>query len=494
VVATENGFQISPQAIMWFLLSTLGVALVLVKVYEYISRSRVTSKGGKQLPCVTIAESIRHLAVQSMHQCDFHSKMSNKYNTEPFMYFLAHIPVVVFSNPDHIRTVNLQYKSFEKTTQFLNPHARKMLGENVVFANGEQWSIMRAIIDPAFYNVDRFEKLMERKSQECLEIACQLPQPVNVSELMTALTLDVLGESILGYNFHCLDSLDESNTTTITLRNRELIKQYHYMMKEAANVVRIIGGQVVANLPLESNRKLEQAMEAIDELIQQVIDKCRNEGAHSDSISLLETMITRADENETQFTDAHIKSNVKVLLVAGHDTTQTSLSFATYILAKMPTIQETLREQVQGTDSNYLDCFIKENLRLYTPGPTSILRKAIKSQTIGGYKIEPGQHVECSYYSMHRNPQIWGEDANEFRPERFQNSAHPQHAYSPFGGGSRTCLGKNFSILEQKIFLKEMVSKYQVSLPDSNYVIKYMDQGPLLAIDRNLHVHFERAG
>jgi cytochrome P450 len=485
--------------IMWWLvlLAFVIAVAIVVKYYEETSRRCILGTNGTAIQqYASIMQCLKQLALplQRIHQCEFHLQLSRIYDGNPFLYFLAHIPVVVFSNHDHVRTINLQWKNLEKTTQFLNPHARKMLGANVVFANGDDWSMMRAIMDPAFYNAERFIPLMESKSTKCLEIASRLPQPVNVSQLMTALTLDVLGEAVLGYDFCCLDTLEESNTN-ISRRNRLLLSHYHYMMKESANVLRIIGGGFVAGLPITSNYKLQEAMKAIGELIQQIIDNCRKDGASYDgTASLLEMMIAQADnQNDGPFTDEHIRSNVIVFLVAGHDTTSTALSFATYILAKMPHIQQKLREQVleNGINSNYLDIFVKENLRLYPPGPTSILRKATKPLVIGGIRIPQGQHIECSYYAMQRDIKVWGDDADEFRPERFENSnGRPQHSYSPFSSGARACLGQRFSVIEQKIFLRNVVSQCNLTLSDPDYNIRYMDQGPLLAVDRNLAVNF----
>ena len=113
---------------------------------------------------------------------------------------------------------------------------------------------------------------------------------------------------------------------------------------------------------------------------------------------------------------------------------------------------------------------IHESLRLFPPA-AFLSREAYEDVQIGNLLVPKGVCVWTLIPSLHRDPYIWGQDANEFKPERFSDGISKAckfpNAYVPFGGGSRLCLGKHFAMVELKVILALIVSRFSFSLSPS---------------------------
>ncbi|CDW59268.1 p450 domain containing protein [Trichuris trichiura] len=175
-------------------------------------------------------------------------------------------------------------------------------------------------------------------------------------------------------------------------------------------------------------------------------------------------------------------------MLAGYETTSNALSYTIYELARHPEVQEKLRSEIMDnhTDENekpsyesvqrmvYLDCVIRETLRLYPLASWVVSRKCMQTCTTGGITIEEGMYILVDVWSIHYNKDIWGPDADEFIPERFADdqmqSLHP-FAWIPFGAGPRRCIGERFALLEMKLTLARLLRKYKVFLNDRTEVL-----------------------
>ncbi|GMR38840.1 hypothetical protein PMAYCL1PPCAC_09036 [Pristionchus mayeri] len=163
-----------------------------------------------------------------------------------------------------------------------------------------------------------------------------------------------------------------------------------------------------------------------------------------------------------------------IFLLAGFDTTSISLSYVTHFLANYPEVQERLREEVdafahedldieQLGELTYMECVIKESLRHYPLGTVAVTRECTKACEIKGYKFEEGDMVATDTWSLHMDKQIWGEDAEEFRPERWlEESTRARAAFQAFGEGPRMCIGMRLAYLEEKIALLELMKRFTI--------------------------------
>ena len=166
-------------------------------------------------------------------------------------------------------------------------------------------------------------------------------------------------------------------------------------------------------------------------------------------------------------------------MLAGYETTSTALSYITYALAAHPDEQKKLQnhidEHFQPTpqqmfpsydslaDLEYLDMFIRETLRIYPIAPIVLNRQSTEPFHIDGIGTIPaGTRIAADIYQLHFDPELWGPvDPKEFYPERFATKRHPM-AWIPFGAGPRNCVGMRFALMEMKMALVCLLSRYTV--------------------------------
>jgi cytochrome P450/NADPH-cytochrome P450 reductase len=167
-----------------------------------------------------------------------------------------------------------------------------------------------------------------------------------------------------------------------------------------------------------------------------------------------------------RMSDDLIVHNLITFLIAGHETTSGLLSFAFYYLLENPRVLEKARAEVDeviGDESlnvdhlarmPYINMILRESLRLMPTAPGFYVTPE-KDEIIGGqYSVAANEPLLCFLHLVHRDPKVWGSDAEEFRPERMADEffeALPKNAWKPFGNGMRGCIGREFAWQEAKL-------------------------------------------
>ena len=162
--------------------------------------------------------------------------------------------------------------------------------------------------------------------------------------------------------------------------------------------------------------------------------------------------------------DAEMRDELLTLLVAGHETTATSLSWAVERLGRHPEKLDRLRGEVEAGSEDYLTATIQETLRL-RPVISIVIRRLTEPVEIGGYELPAGVSVTPCVYLVHRNPEIYPEP-EAFKPERFLDNPPGTYTWIPFGGGVRRCLGASFAQFEMAVVLKELVKRREIRPAD----------------------------
>ena len=168
----------------------------------------------------------------------------------------------------------------------------------------------------------------------------------------------------------------------------------------------------------------------------------------------------RHEDDGSPMTDAELRDELVTLLVAGHETTATALSWALERLARHPEAWARLR----SGDEPYLDAVIKETLRLRPVLPI-VLRRLKAPLEIGGWELPEGVSAVPCIYLMHRRPDIYP-DPLAFRPERFLEQPAGTYSWIPFGGGVRRCLGASFAQFEMAAVLRVLARRCASLEPD----------------------------
>lgn len=181
----------------------------------------------------------------------------------------------------------------------------------------------------------------------------------------------------------------------------------------------------------------------------------------------LNAMLNTPDpETGEKLDDDEVVRNLMTFLVAGHETTSGLLCFATYYLLEHPETLQKLQaevDEITGGESitlqhiqkmHYMDAVLREALRLM-PTAVAFYVTPFKDEIIGGkYLVHPGEAICLLLDPIHRDKKVWGEDADEWKPERMMQDKFdkmPRNSWKPFGNGARICLGMAFSWQESKL-------------------------------------------
>jgi cytochrome P450 len=199
--------------------------------------------------------------------------------------------------------------------------------------------------------------------------------------------------------------------------------------------------------------------EHVDRLIYNEIERRRsdrNGDGHADILSLL---LAARDEEGEPLSDRELRDELITILLAGHETTATSIGWAFERLLRTPAALERLTAEVQaGESSDYLDAVIKETLRV-RPVITEVFRSPSEQVELGGYSFEPGSQLAASIVLVQLDPELYPPDPEAFRPERFLDGAPEPYTWVPFGGGVRRCLGATFATLEMKVVISTILHR-----------------------------------
>lgn len=228
--------------------------------------------------------------------------------------------------------------------------------------------------------------------------------------------------------------------------------------------------------PTPDNRRFQEAKNRLDQFLLDTIAQ-RKASGNRDKGDLLSTLVAVQDEDGTRMSEQQLRDEVLTLLMAGHETTAAALSWAFYLLAQHPQIEEELLSEIEevlgGRTPTLADLsklslvagVVKETLRLY-PSFWITVRDVVQECEIGLYTIPAGARVCIMPWVVHHNPRYYPEP-EVFRPQRWTeefSTALPKLAYLPFGAGPRQCIGNNFALMEAQIVLTTILQHYKLTL------------------------------
>jgi cytochrome P450 len=198
-----------------------------------------------------------------------------------------------------------------------------------------------------------------------------------------------------------------------------------------------------------------------DELIYEEIRARRSAPDLEERDDVLSLLLQARHEDGSAMTDEELRDELMTLLVAGHETTASSLAWAVERSVRTPGVLDRLRDG----DDDYVDAVCKETLRL-RPILALVLRRLTEPMEIGGVELAAGVNLAPCIYLIHRRADIYP-DPHAFRPERFLERPAGTYTWIPFGGGVRRCLGASFALFEMKVVLRELVARLELSAADA---------------------------
>ncbi|KAI8143666.1 cytochrome P450 [Fennellomyces sp. T-0311] len=360
---------------------------------------------------------------------------------------------------------------------------RLIVQRNVVFSTGNDWKLQRMVANPAFHRslpINLFGLLSQKVFMQMDQI---LEQPIEFRGMMERLTLDSIGLVSFGFNFHAIENPES-----------EWKVRYETIFKAAIDPRYLLFPFVDRHLLFlfPERRKMHQELTKFHGMMQKVIDEKRNQLRTTGSslnndwtqdaeMDLLTLMLAAGEEGKGTLSDELLKNNLCIFFIAGHESSANALSSAVYYLAVNQDIQQKARKEAinvlgdqqkdvmptaeQAREFKYIDMIAREALRMNPPISMAVPRTASEDTELDGVFIPKGTKVIVDA-NLHHSTSVW-KDPHIFKPERFAPNGEAEKVmketngtpWLAFGYGSRQCIGMNFSVFQERVFLS-MLCKY----------------------------------
>lgn len=363
--------------------------------------------------------------------------------------------LVMFSDPAAIKEI-FAGDPVQFSGALGNEMLRAAMGDRSVMLNdGEAHRAIRRYLMPAFSPaaVRTYRPIVERAA--AAEVASWRPgQTVSALERMSSLTLDVMTEMVLGAS-------DPRSLAELRPRLLRLV--------EVDPVV--VGGWLYPRLrALPPWRGHARNLAAIDDLIEAEIADRRSSGSPepapdaaaegADAADLLDRLIRVGAEDGEPLTAAEIRDQVVTLLLAGYETSASTIAWTLHELGRDERVRARARRAADEGDDDYLEACLQEAMRLH-PIIDYVARTLRSDARVGGVDLPAGVTVAPAILLAHHDEHAF-EDPHAFRPERFLGEGPAPHTFLPFGGGVRRCIGAAFALMEGVVVLREVLLRVDV--------------------------------
>ena len=367
---------------------------------------------------------------------------------------MFHKPWYIVTEPAFIDEIlRKQHKSFSKG--FGLQKSRVLFGDGVLTAEGEIWRSHRQSLAGLFRGerLPGYAAIVAARAGDALD-SWRDGETRDVYADMLDLCLETLQLTMFG---EVIPGLGEKVARIVA----ELQGLFSHFLRWSG----VIGRQ-----------QLRAAISDFDETVSDIVSRSRARGDQGNDF--VSTLLRAQRKDPEAMTDRHIRDEIVTMLLAGHETTATTIAWATYLLARHPETATALQTELDANLSNgsfadaafadlpVLDQVLSETLRLY-PSTHRLSRESTERVALGDHEFPAGIEFCIPLWAVHRSPRLF-ERPDEFVPERwtptFRENLAPG-AYLPFGAGPRGCLGKSLAILETKIILAMIVSRVDVRQP-----------------------------
>lgn len=354
----------------------------------------------------------------------------------------------VLSNPEHIKQVftgDPRVFHAGEGNRILLP----VLGEHsVLLLDDDAHMAQRKLLLPPFHGkrMQRYEELMRTIAAEEID-SWPSGEPYRLRPRMQAITLEIILGAVFGLGHgERLERLRDELRSVLDLLTRPAMLMVPILM----------GPQRLARWG-----PFRGLLASVDQLIYEEIRERRRQSDLGEREDILSLLLQARSEQGEALTDSELRDELMTLLVAGHETTATALSWAVERLTRHPEKLARLVAEVQSAETEYLDAVVTETLRL-RPVISLVARRLTEPVEIGGWRLPAGVTVAPSIYLVHRRPDVYP-NPDAFEPERFLEHGPGTYTWIPFGGGVRRCIGGTFAHFEMKVVLSELVKRRQLA-------------------------------
>ncbi|KAH8360758.1 hypothetical protein KR084_008293 [Drosophila pseudotakahashii] len=396
-----------------------------------------------------------------------------------FMGFVMGYVIVVTAEPRHVEALLHSQQQLRKGTMYWA--LRGWLGNGLLLSRGEEWHTMRKIITPTFHFriLEQFVEVFDRQSAKLVERLKPFAHgesAVNIYPYVGLAALDIITETAMGVSVGAQG--DDDSEVVFAVKDLTNILATRFMRPH------LLIPQIFRLCWLSGFRKQQAGVRCLHQFTNEIIEQRRHllaKESHQEQPekrhALLDTLL-RATVDGQPLTDKQIRDEVNTFIFEGHDTTTSAVSFCLYLLSRHETVQQRLFEELKehyGWDLDrgviqsdfaalpYLNCVVKESLRLYPPIP-AVARCLEKDLAIDGGYIPAGTNVVVLLWQLLRDEELFANPLL-FQPERHLGDEATRlgpYSYIPFSAGPRNCIGQKFALLELKTMVIKLVRHYQL--------------------------------
>ncbi|GIX78376.1 cytochrome P450 3A12 [Caerostris extrusa] len=501
---------------------TLWIGFISVLFYWYSTRNFDYWKK-RNVPYVkpyplmgTLAESFFNV---------FHEVENKRYKELGRIYghFEGTNPVLSVAEPDLLRSIFV--KDF---THFANRRSLatgdEIVDKMVSVVNGEDWKRIRTIITPTF-STGKIKRVMSI-FKDCAKTAVEnfkseiaSGKTIEVKRIFGAFTMDVIASSAFSTKIDSHNNPDNMFVAKARKVFRQTFSWRFLMFFLCPSLMKLLKISVFppsitsffASVTLQIMEERTRTGQTRNDFLQLLMDTTKeladdpnselNEKESGD-LSVYGGVSTDHQVfkgvNKKKLSQNELIGNCVIFFLAGYDTTASTLSFVSYLLALNPDIQEKLHQELVDTlektngeltyealqGMKYLDNIISETMRLYPPA-TRMERQCTQDYELGntGISIPKGMILTVPVCAMHRDPQNFP-DPEKFDPDRFstmEKAGRDQYTYLPFGAGPRNCVGMRFALTEIKVCLAFVVANFKISkCPETRVPLEFLTVQGLL--------------
>nr|UXF47986.1 cytochrome P450 CYP72-1 [Daphne genkwa] len=405
----------------------------------------------------------------------YHRMINLGYN----FVWMGPIPRVFITNPAQIKEILSKNYEFRKSVT--NPVSRLLI-TGLVDHEGEKWAKHRKLINPAFHQ-EKLKKMLPAFYESCRGLVVKWQNlvsengscEVDVWPCFSSLTSDVISRTAFGSSYEegkrIFQLLDELLLLTTQALQSAYFPGFRFVPTKLNKRMWNVDKEVKAALKVIINRR-EEAMR-------------KGEAANDDLLGILMESNHReikehGNDHKCGMNLADVIDECKIFYLAGQETTSVLLVWTMVLLGHHSDWQARAREEVMSVFGQskpvefeglnrlkIVTMILYEVLRLYPPA-NAIIRAVSKETKLGDLLVPAGAQLIVPTLLVHQDPELWGEDAKEFKPERFaegvSKAASNQVSYLPFGWGPRICVGQNFALLEAKMALAMILQSFSFEL------------------------------
>ncbi len=357
---------------------------------------------------------------------------------------------VMVSDPEAVKRIMTAPPEVAPSAAGNSPVRPVMGAHSVVVLTGPEHMRQRKLLLPPFHGerMREYEEVIVEATRRDMA-SWPLGRPMSLHGRTRAATLEVILRAVFG--------VEGAGMGPLAMAIGQLMRPL--------GMVRVLKIALSRPGPERPPGAFGRALDELDEVIYEELARRRAVSDLAERRDILSLLLQARDEDGRAMTDVELRDELVTLLLAGHETTATSVAWAVERLVRHPDkLSRLVAEIDEGESEEYLGGVVSETLRVRPVVPI-VARRLQEDFELGGYRLAAGTTVAPSIYLTNRNPRIY-ERPDEFLPERFLESPPETFSWIPFGGGIRRCIGASFATLEMKLMLRTILAELEPRLPE----------------------------